>query len=374
VKLPTFFLLTHGAATVTVAVITVGICLTADPLQLVLVSALTVIVTSIAAWRATTTIRTSLKVLDTVVADHEQLETACTGLSEFDRALQILGKNAQRWETAAATTRRQKRELQAMLGLLGGNTTRDPASGQLRSLLAELGSVMHSQHNNIASAAADILGGSEAIAESTETQRHALAEAVACTDRLVTTSDSLRAAISSAVTIGQPSGEWGVQLEELREHAQLLVLNASLQAVHQSESTAKSSDIADEAGALASELHAATDRLVGLIAAADRAHSLCIHQRHETFQHNQQLTQQLQTAVNRCSALTQIQHDHVVGLREASRTLSTHTPIIAHTIDRLRRCRPDAADTIASQRLASVLDGISVGSAELSLQNAGGVA
>ena len=371
-KLPTFFLLTHGAATVTVAVVTVGICQTADPLQLALVSALTVIVTSIAAWRATTTIRASLKLLDTVVADHEQSEAACTGLSEFDRALQILGRNAQRWETAAATTRRQKRELQAMMGLLGGNTTRDPASGQLRSLLAELGSLMHSQHSNIASAAADIQGGSEAIAESTETQRHALAEAVACTDRLVTAGDSLRAAISSAVTIGQPSSELVVRLEELREHAQLLVLNAALQAIHQSKSTAESSDIADEAGALASELHAATDRL--LMAAADRAHSLCIHQLSETFQHHQQLTQQLQTAVKRCSALTQIQHANAVGLREASRTLSTHTPIIAHTIDRLRRCRSDGADTVASQRLPSVPDGFSVGSSELSLQNAGGVA
>src|SRR5690606_38826634 len=140
------------------------------------------------------------------------------GLAEFDRAVQALGKSAQRWETAAATTRRQKRELQTMIGLLGGNATREPTSGQMRELLAELGGLLHRQQCSIEQATADMEQCGEVITEVTNSQQHALTEVASCTDQLSTAVDSLDPILVSATATGQRSGEFATAaLTQLHE-------------------------------------------------------------------------------------------------------------------------------------------------------------
>ncbi len=454
-KLSTFFLLTHGA-TATVAAGTAAVCQTTDPLKLSLVVALTAVAGGVAAWRASRSIGSSLAHLEAVAADHEKSASVRTGLAEFDRAVQSLGKSAQRWETAAATTRRQKRELQAMIGLLGGSATREPTSGQLRELLAELGSLLHRQQCTIERATADIEPCGEAITKATNSQRRALDEAASCTKQLNTAINALDQQISSATATGQRSGELAaaalaqlrdvitsfenaptelqceqqtadpsdgrsrnsgelaVRLEVLSERAHLLVLNASLQSLHTGERAARSSYIADEAGALAVELQAAANGMAGLLGATMRVpaempggkqqdertttasgrsveiihvltslcqaldeHALCIHQLSELSRHQRQLSRQLRSALEQCSAATQTRYDAATRQRDVLLALATQTPLIDHQIDRLRSCGPGAAcvaDTPASEISASAPTGFSVAPSEPHPLLAGGTA
>lgn len=377
-KLPTFLLLTHGTATAAVAAATVALCQTHTPLNLASVAALAGIAAGLAAWRAARPIRAAVLLLETVVADHEKSATTHAGLTEFNRVLQTLGRSAAQWETAAATSRRQNRELQAMLGLLGGTATGTPTCGQLRELLADLGNAFQTQHDKLTRTAADIVSDAETITAAAEPQQRAFADALSRCDQLITAIASLDQQVSSTTASGQQSCELSDRLNELHQQIQLLALNASLQIFRHSECLGSSPQQVPEPQASAVELQAAINDLVAMLQATDRElaemsgnqsqrsgardpdretalphllaslrqtldeHSLCVRRLNETIRDQHRRASQLRAALERCSAMAQLQQERVAQLGVRLRAHATHPPFLERQIDRLLSCRPGA--------------------------------
>ncbi len=215
-KLHSLFLTTHTVvAGATATLFVVAYQLGTTP---VLVGALVMsLVTSAAvSWFTAGRIRAGLSALESVVSDHEVSETLATGVEEFDESGKRIGHCAARWETVAANSRQQARELQSMITMLnrrGANG--QPSSEQLRVLLAGLGNTLYSQLKQIERTATEIEQYTLTITEGAEEQRHVVIKSTAHVEQLCSTIDSVASNADAARTAVEQSKQSATEAEAL---------------------------------------------------------------------------------------------------------------------------------------------------------------
>lgn len=207
-KIQTLFMITHAVTAVSVAALLVIASHSGTPMNYAVAAVISLFVLAAACWFTTMRITAGLASLESAVADHEEAERLRTGIEEIDQSVQAIGKCAARWEKVAADTRRQARDFQSMMQLLGrGVGEGELNSKQLRQLLAGLGSTVHSQLTQIERGAQEIEGLARSITEGTEAQGHAVIKTTAYVEQLSGTIDSVSSSAVSAATAAKRNNE-----------------------------------------------------------------------------------------------------------------------------------------------------------------------
>lgn len=307
-RLHTLFILSHAA---TATAITASFLVAANfgaPLHLALAAITALATIGLVCWYVTARISSALGLLESAVSGRDTSQCPQSGLGEFDQSAHKLGELSQRWESIAAHTRQQTRELQAMLSLLNRRgVTNDPSSEQLRELLAGLGNLLHSQLGQIERGTSEIEQYAKSIADGSEIQGHAVVKATSYIEQLASTIDAVSnhaAATKAAIERNGGSAEaalgivrdMSAGIKRIRSESQtcekklrglcdpsqqisaivgtigdiaartdLLALNASIESIRAGEHGRGFAIVAEEVRKLAEQASGATREIVSLI-------------------------------------------------------------------------------------------------------------
>jgi methyl-accepting chemotaxis protein len=191
-KLYQFFLLTHGATAVAIALVVIAAAQSGNATLMAVGSLLSLVTLLTAAWYATGRIRSGLANLEAVVVDQDSAETLTAGLIEFDQTADRIAVHATRWESVAANNRQQARDFQSMMFLLNRRgPDRTPSSDNLRGLLASLGNTLNTHLTGFEQHAREIESQTQSIAVGAESQGNIVVKTTAYLEQLSAKIDSV---------------------------------------------------------------------------------------------------------------------------------------------------------------------------------------
>jgi methyl-accepting chemotaxis protein len=259
-------------------------------------------------WFVANRVRTGLSILETVVEDYEKSSDMRSGILEFDRCAERIGKSASNWEAVAANTRKQAREFQSMMLLLNRrDSMAEPSSEHLRDLLSGLGNTIHSQMQQIEQGANEIEQQTQLIADGAEAQGHAIIKTTTYVSQMSSAIDTVSNsanAVKSAIEQSAENSTACLQLvrelntgmQQIRSEAQmsekklrglidpsrqvtailgtigdiasrtdLLALNASIESIRAGEHGRGFAVVADEVRKLAEQASDATREISSLV-------------------------------------------------------------------------------------------------------------
>lgn len=228
-------------------------------------------------------------------------------VAEFELIAAAMQISSQKWEKAAAVSRRQAQEFSTMMQALDQRATGlQPDSNHLRSLLAGLGMAMKSQLNQCARLLSESLQHSTKATEQAETQVACLGSAISSLDQCSATLDttiqnlrqvsdptgtaSLLSEICSSLAglttnlekisaetgrserrlngLSEPTKELNATIQsiaELASRTDLLALNASIESLRAGEHGKGFAIVADEVRKMAEQIAEATRELSGIL-------------------------------------------------------------------------------------------------------------
>jgi len=200
-KIHTLFVLSHTATATAISASFVFAAKSGSPLHLAGATTFSILFLGLICWCTTSRIRKGLAQWEAAMSGQETAQESGSGLQEFDRATSRIAKSTERWEVIATQTRQQTHELQSMLSMLnrrGAVAAIDPTSGQLRDLLAGLGSTLQSHLEQIERGTCEIEQYAKSITDGSELQSHAVIKTTSYIEQLASTIDTVSANAASA--------------------------------------------------------------------------------------------------------------------------------------------------------------------------------